>query len=212
MNHLLEYEFDALPYIDKEYEHPAVQDAIHALIADEMRSFAPSKNYISHLPYPRLKFANSAVLQGEMARVANGTSLDAVDNSRYCVEKPEGPLEKDVQAWKKSVSNAKAQMEHQANRLLNLEIADSHGSAVWLQSNSAGEGVLRQVNSLTTSVKRKCDEVNLERKTEQEGIAAALERMTTKTNDTLMKAWQIKKACDDLEAQNKRLRVSQSSE
>ena len=25
-----------------------------------------------------------------MARVANGTSLDAVDNSRYCVEKPEG--------------------------------------------------------------------------------------------------------------------------
>ena len=40
------------------------------------------------------------------------------------------------------MSNAKAQMEHQANRLLNLEIADSHGSAVWLQSNSAGEGVL----------------------------------------------------------------------
>ena len=62
MNLLREYDFDCLPLLDREFDHPAVQNAVHALIAAEMRTFTPA-NYLSYLPYPTLSFANSSALQ-----------------------------------------------------------------------------------------------------------------------------------------------------
>jgi hypothetical protein len=64
---------DALSYIDKEYEHEMVQEAVHALISEEMHKFTPSKaQYLAHLPYPKLKFANSPALQVRLHRFASG--------------------------------------------------------------------------------------------------------------------------------------------
>jgi hypothetical protein len=41
-----------------------VKEAVQAMIQEEMQSFAPSSSaYLAHLPYPKLKFANSAALQ-----------------------------------------------------------------------------------------------------------------------------------------------------
>ncbi len=87
-----------------------------------------------------------------MIRVANKIPMKHLDFTKYEAEKPEGnyfdrqdlfslgPLEKDIQAWRKSVTNAKIQLEYQDDRLMNLELADSHGGPVWLHSNSASEG------------------------------------------------------------------------
>ena len=62
MELLKEYDFDALPYIDKEYDNPLVQDAVHQLISNEMRAFVP-RNYISHLPYPKVRVVQSPAFQ-----------------------------------------------------------------------------------------------------------------------------------------------------
>jgi hypothetical protein len=51
-----------------------------------------------------------------------------------------GPLEKDIQAWRRAVNHAKIQLEYQDDRLMNLELADSYGGQVWLHGNSASEG------------------------------------------------------------------------
>jgi hypothetical protein len=82
MNILREYDFECLPLIDRQFDQPAVQAAVHGVIAAEMRSFAPS-DYLAYLPYPELKFANSAALQGEMARMGKGQSSVPLDMSRY---------------------------------------------------------------------------------------------------------------------------------
>lgn len=134
-----------------------------------------------------------------MARVANKIPMEKLDLSKYDVEAPSGPLAKDIQAWRKAVSVAKVQYEYQSNRLMNLELADTYGSAVWLHSNSAAEGTYKQLDALRTRTKRKCDEVNLSRKMEQEAALPSLSRMQARTNDKVMKTWQIKKACDDME-------------
>ena len=47
----------------QEYDIPQVRDAVHALLQEEMNSFAPSSSYLKHLPYPNLKFTNSPMLQ-----------------------------------------------------------------------------------------------------------------------------------------------------
>jgi hypothetical protein len=52
-----------------------------------------------------------------------------------------GPLEKDIQAWRRAVTYAKIQLEYQDDRLMNLELADSYGGPVWLHGNSASEGL-----------------------------------------------------------------------
>jgi hypothetical protein len=41
-----------------------VRDMVDSLVAAEMRTFTPAKgSYLSHLPYPQLKFSNSPALQ-----------------------------------------------------------------------------------------------------------------------------------------------------
>ena len=99
------------------YDQPHVKEIVHAMIAEEMRSFTPASNYLSHLPYPSLKFANSTALREEFMRVkkAQGsaptapssssssvavpeaTRMNALDMKRYQLQPPSTALEQDVQ-------------------------------------------------------------------------------------------------------------------
>ena len=102
----------------KEYSNPVVQQAVHALISEEMRTFAPSKaKYLSHLPYPEVQFKRSPLLQvnilfykviiinllcfyfqqAEFQRIVNGIPSIQFDSTRYSVDQPLFALEKDVQ-------------------------------------------------------------------------------------------------------------------
>lgn len=119
-----------------------------------------------------------------------------------------GPLEKDIQAWRRVVTNAKIQSEYQENKLMNLEIADSYGGPVWLHSNSALEGTARQIDTMTSNMRKKCDDIHVKRRLEQENVSPSLERMNTKINEHIFKSWQIKTACEDLENKIKKLKSS----
>lgn len=100
------------------YDHPHVKEVVHAMIAEEMRSFTPATNYLSHLPYPSLIFANSTALREEYLRVkkAQGpvvtapsssssssglvpeaSRMNALDMKRYQLQPPSTALEQDVQ-------------------------------------------------------------------------------------------------------------------
>ena len=62
-------------------------------------------------------------------------------------------------AWKTCVSHAKAQREHQVSRLLNLELADTHGAGVWLAHNGWLEGTETQLGGKVEGLKRRIAEV-----------------------------------------------------
>lgn len=95
MNLLLEYDFDALPYLDNEYDHPEMQNLVHQLIAAEMRTFTPRSDYISHLPYPKSTLEKrSPILQHEMERMERKIPMQQLDFSRYNADKPNGQMEK----------------------------------------------------------------------------------------------------------------------
>lgn len=40
-----------------------VRDAVHFLLEEEMKTFAPSSSYLKHLPYPSLKYTNALFLE-----------------------------------------------------------------------------------------------------------------------------------------------------
>lgn len=59
-----------------------------------------------------------------MERMARGERMAPLEVSRYEVSGPPKELARDPEAWGASLTNAQAQLEHQHNRLANLELLD----------------------------------------------------------------------------------------
>jgi hypothetical protein len=78
--------------------------------------------------------------QQEILRAESKQPSEKLDMTRYIVTKPEGVLEKDIQAWRKAVSNAKVQYEHLTNQQMNMEVMEQHTASIWLHHNTALEG------------------------------------------------------------------------
>lgn len=93
--------------IQQEYDNPIVQDAVHALIAAEMRTFVPSKSeYLAHLPYPQLKFAKSTGLQVCFVKVLHQKILSV----HYCRQNIVGFRAKHhLKSWKRKDMQLKNQ-------------------------------------------------------------------------------------------------------
>jgi hypothetical protein len=65
---------------------------------------------------------------------------------------------------------------------------------------------------LTAKLRKKCDEIHLKRRLEQENAFPTLSRMANRANETVMKSWHINHACEDLEQRIKRIKASPSVE
>ena len=85
-----------------------------------------------------------------------------------------------------------SQLEHSANRLLNLELMEKRNPAVWLHFNAAAEGITKCINLKTSGVKRKTDELNITRRVNQEKEYTKIAKLMNKRHEAILTAWQIK--------------------
>lgn len=106
--------FDALSYIDKDYDDPRVKEVVHTLIEEEMAAFEPP-DYLADKPMPKMRF-QSPLLKAEWTRVRSGRTMEPMDASRYDLQPPRGTAVEDEGSWKCALDNARAQTEHQHNR------------------------------------------------------------------------------------------------
>jgi hypothetical protein len=80
----------ALAYIDKEIEYADIHERVQALILAEMQVFRNTKkHYLAHLPSVPEPFVNNPLLQEVYSRVTTDSPLNALDESRYAISKPE---------------------------------------------------------------------------------------------------------------------------
>eukprot|EP00622_Pseudochattonella_farcimen_P000458 FR734956.1.p1 GENE.FR734956.1~~FR734956.1.p1 ORF type:complete len:215 (+),score=33.63 FR734956.1:167-811(+) len=170
---------DALPYLDNEYEDPQVQAQVHALIESEM-SGLPSRDYLAHLPLPEGigSFNGAELVQAEMARLAAQEPMAKLDLSRYEVPEPAKELRRDASAWKKAVNNARVQLEHQHNRLVNLELLQKYGSQAWLQQNKALDTLKGGVHEEAEKLSLVASEANVKRKRAQEKTGPRISQLS----------------------------------
>ena len=116
---------------------PDPGDKVKALIEQEMGAMVP-RDYLAHLPAPpALDFPENPMLAAEMRRMEAGQRMQPLDVSRYEVAPPEGALQRDPSAWRAALANARSQLEHQHNRLANLELLGEYGPRAHLQQNAA---------------------------------------------------------------------------
>ena len=102
-------------------------------------------DYLASLPPPPpSSLADRPLAAAELARVASGQPLPPLDASRFRLDPPPASRRSDPGAWRAALDNARAQLEHQHTRLLNLELLLQHGpraAAAAAAHAEAGAGV-----------------------------------------------------------------------
>lgn len=125
---------DALPYIDLEYNDGSLREQVDALINDEMSNSTKSPDeYLEalNIPMPETKLLDSDLVRNELDRLAQGRPQQPVDMSRYKVEPPPEHMRDSLDAWRKAVDNAHAQLQATRSRLINLELGVKYGPNAW---------------------------------------------------------------------------------
>ncbi|CAM9431980.1 unnamed protein product, partial [Choristocarpus tenellus] len=182
-----------------------IKQIVHSLIEEEMAAFDPP-DYLVGKPAPRLRFA-SKLLKEEWDRVSAGIPMKVIDTSRYELQQPQGPMAEDEEAWKGAVDNARAQIEHQQNRLLNLELLQNYGASLWLRHNKAAEEMEGVLVNQVKRAREEAEGINAQRKVTQEGVQRTLWNLARARSDGADKNLKIELACQQLRVSVKRLKA-----
>ena len=168
---------DALPYIDGQYNDPKIKQQVHALIADEMRTFKPDRDYLEQWPAHEPSFESTTLLQSDWMRVCEGVPMPKIDTTRYQLDPPPATAQKKPEAWRGAVDNAKSQLENQATRLVNLELLQQHGAKLWVAQCNNLEASAVQLEKADAALAEQIETLNRKRKAEQLAVAPKLASM-----------------------------------
>ncbi|KAI8319019.1 breast carcinoma amplified sequence 2 [Martensiomyces pterosporus] len=187
---------DSLPYIDNEYDDPAVREKVMASIQEEMGRISPPL-----MPKSTSLFKHNEILRKEYERVRAGRQLPPFDIERYKLEAPSGEDESDPEAWRLAAGNAASQLEHQNTRLVNLELLQQFGANVWKLSNYQKEGLLRSIEAATQKYQEEGVHINKARKYEQTEAGVRLRDLESRWSEGVRKCVEIQAASSGLQAE-----------
>merc|ERR1711976_605170 len=126
---------DALPYYDQGYDDSGVRDAALALVEEETRRYRPTKNYLDYLPPANYTAFETEIMKTEFERLQARLPMDMLSMKRYELPQPSAGRMNDVSAWNECVENSQPQLEHQALRIINLDLMSQYGSESWKMYN-----------------------------------------------------------------------------
>lgn len=109
----------SLPYIDHITAEEKQQ--VDAMIAQEMNESEPAHR--------------SGEVQEKQGLSVPQPIERAIDTSRYSLPHPSDDDNSSIESWEKAVDNARAQLEHQRGRLVNLQLVLKYGPASWRAHN-----------------------------------------------------------------------------
>jgi len=190
MSILEEFEFDSLPYVDKEFEDPHMQAAVREAIAAEMRRFKPRRGgYISHLPYPSLKRTPS--IKSSMQSSPNGDGNIYSPPTDIPAPTSDSPTE-----WRQVNNSLKSRYEDTQSTLLNMRVADEYGQAVLLASNTALNGNASAVSEYHQQALIEVNRVNEQRAVEQARADQEIVALKRRRLGSLQRIIQVKYATE----------------
>eukprot|EP00842_Homolaphlyctis_polyrhiza_P006370 jgi/Hompol1/6734/HPOL_003601-RA len=98
--------------------------------------------------------------------------MKAIDISRLQLPLPQDDSPQHV--WDAAINNALAQLEHQNQRIVNLELIAKFGANAWLIHNYQMEAAIKSIKKQIDDVQAEIDSVNKARKTDQMRAKPAL--------------------------------------
>jgi len=198
---------DALPYVDQGYDEPGVREMVNQLIEEETKRYRPTKNYLEFLGAPILTSFETEVMKNEFERISNRQPMELLSMKRYELPQPSANQKTDLSSWTEALKNSMAQLEHQAERVANLELLSQYGVNAWRQHCDLLQQMLDAQQKKHADLKRRIQEVNWERKTEQKKAGTELQRLEESWIGFVSKNYEIERACADVEGEVENLKA-----
>lgn len=196
---------DALPYIDQGYDEPGVKEAVFQMIEDETKRYKATKNYLEFLPPLNLTSYETEIMKNEMERIANQQRMELLSMKRYELPDPRPGKGNDLKAWIESVSNSEAQLEHQLNRITNLDLMNTYGCEAWIAYNEVLTRMLKKLQNELEQLKKDLQEINWQRKRIQTSTGEKLNNLEIAWVGLVSKNFEIERACVQLEQEISKL-------
>jgi len=134
--------------------------------------------------------------------------MPPLDASRFRLEAPPAASRGDAAAWRAAVGNAQAQLEHQALRLLNLELLLKYGPNTWRAQAQLTGATAARLEAELLAARAAADALCRERKLQQLAAGDALARAQADWVAAVRKNRDIQAACDGLEERVYALRAA----
>lgn len=177
---------DAMAYVEPGIQGREVNELIEAEMAAMAREKVAPPAVFADLRPPRF----SSMVQAELDRIERGDELEPLSIERYNCEMPEAALQADAQAWRRALFNCWAQLEHQADRVVNLEVAESFAELAWARHVQDLEQLKHQIEMLADAKQREAEAINLRRKADQEKFAPTVARLERERRAQVQKHFQ----------------------
>ncbi|RDD45803.1 Pre-mRNA-splicing factor SPF27 [Trichoplax sp. H2] len=174
---------------------------VHHLLEEETKRFRPSKKYLENLPPPNDSAFVTPIMKKEFERIAANQPMDLLSMKRYELPPPPVTQRNDPHAWKECVDNSSAQLEHQAVRIINLQLLTKYGSNSWRVYIELLNEMLTNQRKEVQGLTRKIQEINWQRKNEQTNCGSELANLEASWFAMVRKNYDIEQACLELEAQ-----------
>lgn len=190
---------DALPYIDQGYEEPGIRDAALAMVEEETRRYRPTKNYLEHLPPLNTTAFETEIMKNEFDRLQSRQPMENLSMKRYELPPPPPNKLNDLSAWTESVENSDSQLEHQATRIINLDLMMTYSTETWKNYLQTVNKAIAVVQKDVGDLKKNIQEVNWERKQAQVQGGDKLKALEAEWVSLVSKNYEIEQACVVLE-------------
>jgi hypothetical protein len=97
------------------------------------------------------------------------------------------------------VVNAKIQYEYNANHLMNLDLAESYISDVWLNYNNSMSQNSSYIHNILENVNNEVQQINYQRKQSHSNAKIEIDKYLRRRDISILTVWQIQSQCQMLE-------------
>uniref|UniRef100_A0A1I8FQW6 Pre-mRNA-splicing factor SPF27 n=1 Tax=Macrostomum lignano TaxID=282301 RepID=A0A1I8FQW6_9PLAT len=172
------------PYVDRGFDEAGVREAALAWLKRRCDATGQLKLFGTPAPLNLHQFETD-ILRAEFEPIRTASP-------------PTGRLT-DVQSWRDSVDNSRAQLEHQSVRIENLQLLLAHGSDAWRCHNDTLVRMVAETERRLQATRKAVKEVNLQRKTEQVQAGERLHTLEDTWVHLVMKNYELEREIADLE-------------
>ncbi|KAJ3022414.1 hypothetical protein HKX48_006231 [Thoreauomyces humboldtii] len=188
---------DSLPYIDR--SQPEGSSIADELIQAELA--ASGSNAPRAADDDLDLFSSHPLLIQDLQRIADPERPLSLDVSRLRLDPPSKESQSSLEAWRSADENAQAQLEHQTNRLINLELVNTFGSNAWKLHCFQLEWMAKAIEKEVEGSKKELGELNKERKLQQMKVGQTLQQLTHRYSELLQQTIRVDVATQALEAE-----------
>ena len=140
-------------------------------------------------------------MKNEFERMQNRLPMEMLNMKRYELPSPSGGKLTDVTSWNECVENSYAQLEHQATRIINLELMNKYGAEGWKTYNTVLSQMMQSAQKQLQELRKQIQEVNWQRKSGQIDAGEKLRILESNWVGLVSKNYEIERACVQLESE-----------